>query len=202
MCIRDSSRAVRVDDRLFIAGTTALKKDGTVASPGDVYGQSQYAMETIREILEEAGGTFGDLVYSKTFLTDMTQASAHQRARMEALGDVRPPLTLLGIPGVQFPEIMVEIETEAIIGSAQDRKIIYTENQAEKARGYARAVQVGDVILADVSGEEVESYLLQEEIVKPIETDLDVATDRGCSDEEHAAMRAEAATQWTNFSSE
>ena len=140
------SRAVRVDDRLFIAGTTALKKDGTVASPGDVYGQSQYAMETIREILEEAGGTFGDLVYSKTFLTDMTQASAHQRARMEALGDVRPPLTLLGIPGVQFPEIMVEIETEAIIGSAQDRKIIYTENQAEKARGYARAVQVGDVI--------------------------------------------------------
>ena len=63
-------------------------------------------------------------------------------------------------------------------------------------------LEVGDVILADVSGEEVESYLLQEEIVKPIETDLDVATDRGCSDEEHAAMRAEAATQWTSFSSE
>ena len=52
------SRAVRVDDRLFIAGTTALKKDGTVASPGDVYGQSQYAMETIREILEEASGAY------------------------------------------------------------------------------------------------------------------------------------------------
>ena len=140
------SRAVRVGNRVFVSGTTALQDDGTVASPGDVYGQSQFAMETIREILEEAGGTFGDLVYSKTFLTDMTQADAHQRARMEALGDMRPPLTLLGIPSAQFPGIMVEIETEAIIGSAQDRQIIYTENQAEKARGYARAVRVGDVI--------------------------------------------------------
>ena len=67
-------------------------------------------------------------------------------ARMEALGDIRPPSTLLGIPGLQTPEMLVEIEVEAIIGSAADRQTIYTENEAEKARGYARAVRVGDVV--------------------------------------------------------
>ncbi len=64
-------------------------------------------------------------------------------------------------------------------------------------------VRRGEPITITVNGEEVEAYLLQEEIVKPVDADSGVATDRGCSDEEHAAMRAEATTQWTrNFSSE
>ncbi|MDD9928825.1 MAG: Rid family hydrolase [Rhodospirillaceae bacterium] len=140
------SRAVRVGDRVFIAGTTALQDDGTVACPGDVYGQSKITMETIQGALEEAGGSLGDLVYSKTFLTDMSQGDGQRQARLEVLGDIRPPWTLLGIPGLQYPEMLVEIEAEAIIGSANDRQTIYTENQAEKARGYARAVRVGDVV--------------------------------------------------------
>jgi len=91
----------------------------------------------------------------------------------------------------------------------EDRDIInnpsnYQEMVEKTGQSSQPCVQIGDAILADVSGEEVEAYLLQEEIVKPVEEDLDVATDRGCSDEEHAAMRAdEATTQWTrNFSSE
>lgn len=91
----------------------------------------------------------------------------------------------------------------------EDRDIInnpsnYQEMVEKTGQSSQPCVQVGDAILADVSGEEVEAYLLQEEIVKPVEENLDVATDRGCSDEEHAAMRAdEATTQWTrNFSSE
>lgn len=140
------SRAVRMDNRIFVAGTTALQDSGEVACPGDVYGQSKVTMETIQGALEEAGGSLGDLVYSKIFLTDMSQTAAHRKARMEALGDIRPPSTLLGIPGLQTPEMLVEIEVEAIIGSANDRQTIYTENQTEKARGYARAVRVGDVV--------------------------------------------------------
>ena len=140
------SRAVRVDDRIFVAGTTALQDGGGVACPGDVYGQSQVTMETIQAAIEEAGGSLGDMVYSKVFVTDMAQSDGQRQARLEALGDLRPPCTLLGIPGLQVPEMLVEIEAEAIIGSANDRQIIYTENQAEKARGYSRAVRVGDVV--------------------------------------------------------
>lgn len=90
----------------------------------------------------------------------------------------------------------------------EDRDIInnpsnYQEMVEKTGQSSQPCVQIGDAILADVSGEEVEAYLLQEEIVKPVGADSGVATDRGCSDEEHAAMRAEATTQWTrNFSSE
>ena len=140
------SRAVRVDDRVFIAGTSALQEDGRVAYPDDVYGQSKIAMETVQAVLEEVGGSLGELVYSKTFLTDISNGDGHRRARLETLGDIRPPWTLLGVPGLQYKEMLVEIEAEAVIGSTQDRQTIYTENQAEKARGYARAVRVGDIV--------------------------------------------------------
>ncbi|NKB59844.1 MAG: hypothetical protein GKS00_26335 [Alphaproteobacteria bacterium] len=140
------SRAVRVDDRIFVAGTTALQDGGGVASPGDLYAQTQITMETIQSAIEEAGGTMADVVYSKAFLTDVTNSDGHRKARLDILGDLRPPLTLLGIPDLMLPEMMVEIEVEAIIGSANDRQIIYTENEQEKARGYSRAVRVGDVV--------------------------------------------------------
>lgn len=140
------SRAVRVDDRVFISGTTALQQDGSVAHPGDTYGQSQVTMETIASVLEEAGGTLADLVYSKTFLTDVAQGSDHGKARLECIGDLRPPLTLLGIPALMLPEMTVEIEAEAIIGSGADRQIIYSAHESEKPRGYSRAVRVGDVV--------------------------------------------------------
>lgn len=140
------SRAVRVDDRIFVSGTTALNDDGTVACPGDQYGQTKAAMETIREALEAAGGTLGDMVYGKTFLTDISNSDGHRRARLDLIGDRRPPLTLLGIPALLTPDMLVEIEAEAIVGSADDRQIIYTENEQEKARGYCRAVRVGDVV--------------------------------------------------------
>ena len=61
-------------------------------------------------------------------------------------------------------------------------------------------VQIDDVMLVDVSGDEVESYLLHKEIVSQNNTDVGVATDSACTDEEHAAMRQAAATNWTTFS--
>ena len=138
------SRAVRVDDRVYISGTTALNAQGIVEGPGDMYRQTRRTLDTIFWALEQAGGTPGDIVYTKTFVTDLTQTEAYTRAWVEALGDVRPTSTLLGIPGLVRPEMLIEIEAEAIIGAAQTRRDIYTEQQREKPRGYARAVEVGD----------------------------------------------------------
>jgi enamine deaminase RidA (YjgF/YER057c/UK114 family) len=138
------SRAVRVGDRVFIAGTTALNPQGAVEGPGDMYRQTRATMATILGALAEAGGTRGDLVYTKTFVTDLGRTADYTRAWLEALGDVRPASTLLGIPGLVRPEMLVEIEAEAIIGASRTRRDIYTEHQREKPRGYARAVAVGD----------------------------------------------------------
>src|SRR5207247_2177010 len=68
----------------------------------------------------------------------------YTRAWVEALGDVRPVSTLLGIPALLRPEMLIEIEAEAIIGAARSRRDIYTQMRREEPRGYARAVEVGD----------------------------------------------------------
>jgi enamine deaminase RidA (YjgF/YER057c/UK114 family) len=139
------SRAVRVGDRVFISGSTALRAGG-VEGPGDMYRQTRATIETILRALAEAGGAPGDLVYTKTFLTDLGKAADYTRAFVEALGDVRPVSTLLGVPALVRPELLVEIEAEAVIGAARTRRDIYTQHMREKPRGYARAVAVGDQV--------------------------------------------------------
>ena len=141
------SRAVRVGDRIFVSGSTALNARGEVEAPDDLYRQTRAALDTIFRALGEAGATPADVVYTKTFLTGPpADAAVHTRAWLEALGDVRPASTLLFVPGLVHPAMRVEIEAEAVAGAATSRRDIYTRQQREKPRGYARAVQVGDWI--------------------------------------------------------
>ena len=136
----------RVGDRVFVSGTTALSARGVVEGKGDLYRQTRHTMDTILSALGEAGAAREDIVYTKTFLTDLGRSADYTRAWLEALGDVRPTSTLLGIPALVLPEMLIEIEAEAIIGAAKTRRDIYTQQQREKPRGYARAVEVGDWI--------------------------------------------------------
>jgi enamine deaminase RidA (YjgF/YER057c/UK114 family) len=140
------SRAVRVGDRVLVSGTTALSARGVVEGKGDLYRQTRHTMDTIFAALAQAGAAREDIVYTKTFLTDLAHSADYTRAWLEALGDVRPTSTLLGIPALVLPEMLIEIEAEAIIGAAKTRRDIYTQRQREKPRGYARAVEVGDWI--------------------------------------------------------
>jgi enamine deaminase RidA (YjgF/YER057c/UK114 family) len=140
------SRAVRVGDRVFVSGTTTLNAAGRVEAPGDMYRQVRLTMETIFRALADAGAASGDLVYTKSYVTDLGRLDEYTRAWVEALGDVRPASTLLGIPALLRPEMLVEIEAEAIVGAAKTRRDIYTEHMREKPRGYARAVAAGDII--------------------------------------------------------
>ncbi len=140
------SRAVRVGDRVFVSGTTALSARGVVEGKDDLYRQTRSTLDTIFSALAEAGAAREDIVYTKTFLTDLGRSADYTRAWLEALGDVRPTSTLLAIPALVLPEMLIEIEAEAIIGAAKTRRDIYTQQQREKPRGYARAVEVGDWI--------------------------------------------------------
>jgi len=140
------SRAVRVGDRVFVAGSTALTARGVVEGKGDLYQQTRSTMDTIFRALEQAGAAREDLVYTKTFLTDLARTADYTRAWLEALGEVRPSSTLLGVPALMLPEMLIEVEAEAIVGASRIRREIYTQQQREKPRGYARAVQVDDWI--------------------------------------------------------
>jgi enamine deaminase RidA (YjgF/YER057c/UK114 family) len=137
------SRAIRMGERVFISGSTALTARG-VEGADDMYRQTRTTLDTIFRALADAGGVPGDLVYTKTFLTDLGKAADYTRAFVEALGDVRPVSTLLGVPALVRPELLIEIEAEAVLGAARSRRDIYTEHLREKPLGYARAVAVGD----------------------------------------------------------
>jgi enamine deaminase RidA (YjgF/YER057c/UK114 family) len=138
------SRAVRVGDRVFVSGSTALSLRGFVEGKGDLYRQTRNTMDTIFAALAQAGAAREDIVYTKTFLTDHVNSVDYTRAWLDALGDVRPASTLLGIPALVLPEMLIEIEAEAVVGAGKIRRDIYTQQQREKPRGYARAVAVGD----------------------------------------------------------
>ncbi len=144
------SRALRVGDRVLISGTTALTPGGGVAGSGDLYVQTRSVLDTIFGALAEAGGAPGDIVYTKTFLTDLARTPDYTKAWLEAFGAVRPASTLLGIPALIRPELLVEIEAEAIIGAARTRRDFYLQEQRERSRGYSRTVAVGDEVF--VSG--------------------------------------------------
>lgn len=140
------SRAVRMDNTIYVSGTTARDKAGEIVAPGDQYRQARACFEIIEGALDEAGAGLADMVYTKTFVTDMSRSGEQREAKLEALGDIRPTGTLLGIPALIGAETTIEIEAEAIIGAAGARQDFYTANQREKTRGYARAVAVGDVV--------------------------------------------------------
>ena len=81
----------------------------------------------------------GDLVYTKTFLTDLGKAADYTRAFVEALGDVRPVSTLLGVPALVRPELLVEIEAEAVLGAAAlAPRHLHAAHAGEAARLRAR----------------------------------------------------------------
>src|SRR5262245_18745713 len=140
------SRAIRVGDRVFVSGTTALSANGEVEAKGDLRGQTRRTMATIFRALEEAGATREDLVYTKTYLTTTNGMEDYTRAWLEAFGDVRPVSTLLVVPALLRPEMLIEVEAEAIVGASAARRDIYTQQRREHPRGYARAVVVGDAI--------------------------------------------------------
>jgi enamine deaminase RidA (YjgF/YER057c/UK114 family) len=140
------SRAVRVGDRVFISGSTALTARGVVEGVGDMYRQTRSTLDTIFLALAEAGGTPADIVYTKSFFTDLSKTADYTRAWLEAFGGVRPTSTTLGIPALLRPEMLIEIEAEAIIGASKIRRDGYTQREREKPRGYARTVTVVDRI--------------------------------------------------------
>jgi enamine deaminase RidA (YjgF/YER057c/UK114 family) len=138
------SRALRVGARVYISGSTALNARGVVEGEGDLYRQTRSTLDTIFAALDAAGGTPADIVYTKSFFSGLSRMPDYTRAWLEAFGEVRPTSTTLGIPALLRPDMLIEIEAEAVVGAARTRRDVYTQREREKPRGYARLVEVGD----------------------------------------------------------
>src|SRR5687768_16491417 len=84
------SRAIRVGNMVFVAGSTALNAQGTVDHPGDMYAQTVAAIRTIEAALEKAGSSLNDVVRTRVFVTDMGKREDVSRAHREFFGSIRP----------------------------------------------------------------------------------------------------------------
>jgi enamine deaminase RidA (YjgF/YER057c/UK114 family) len=108
------SRAVRVGNLVFVAGTTATDEQGHVIG-SDVYEQTAFILRKIERALKEAGANLTDVVRTRSFITDISQWEAFGRAHGEVFRDIRPVSTLVEVSALVQPEHLIEIEVDAVI---------------------------------------------------------------------------------------
>jgi enamine deaminase RidA (YjgF/YER057c/UK114 family) len=114
------SRAVRVGDHVYVSGTTATDADGTIVGIGDPYAQTRQIMANLQSALERSGARLQDVVRTRIFVTDIAQWEAVGRAHGETFAAIRPVCTMVEVARLIAPEIMVEIEADAIIGALEE----------------------------------------------------------------------------------
>ncbi len=109
------SRAVRVGNMVFVAGTTAIDGD-TIIAPGDAYAQTQYILAKIGKALNEAGAGFQHVVRTRMYVTNIADWEAIGRAHGEVFAEIRPAATMVEVNGLIQEGLVVEIEVDAVIG--------------------------------------------------------------------------------------
>ena len=108
------SRAVRVGNRIDVAGCAPIEPDGS-STPGDAGIQAARCITIIGEALEALGGSFADVVRTRMYITDPADADLVGRAHGALFGAIRPAATMVVVAALLRPEWKVEIEAEAII---------------------------------------------------------------------------------------
>lgn len=109
------SRAIRADGRVSVAGTTATDEDGDPVAPGDAYAQTAHALGLVADALDEAGAGVEDVVRTRLFVTDIDDWEAVGRAHGEMFGEVRPATTMVEVSRLIHPDLVVEVEAEAVV---------------------------------------------------------------------------------------
>ena len=108
------SRAIRAGNLVFVAGTVGRNADGNIVD--GVYEQTRQTIENIRIALEQAGATLQDVVRTRMYITNIDAWEDAARAHREAFGEVRPTSSLVEVSRLATPEMLVELEVDAVIG--------------------------------------------------------------------------------------
>ena len=114
------SRAVRVGDQVFVAGTSATGSDGQAVAVGDPHGQTLFILRKIERALTDVGASLADVVRARYYVTDIGDADPVGRAHAELLGSVRPAMTMAEVSGLMLAEHLVEIEVDAVVTAAKE----------------------------------------------------------------------------------
>lgn len=108
------SRAVRVGRLVWVSGTTATDESGEIVGKGDVYAQAARALKNVADALERAGCGMEDVVRTRIYVTDASHWEQAGRAHGEVFGTIRPATSLIAVKGFVSPDMLIEIEAEAV----------------------------------------------------------------------------------------
>ncbi len=112
-------RAIRVGPQIFVTGTAPVNEDGSVHAPGHAFAQASRCLEIITQALAELDATVADVVRTRMFVTDISRWEDFGNAHREVFNDHPPCTTMVEVKSLIHPDMLIEIEADAICQADQ-----------------------------------------------------------------------------------
>ena len=108
------SQAIEIGDTVYLSGQVAMDPDGNVVGVGDMRAQTRQVLENVKNLLEAAGASMGDVVKITQYLTDISRVAEVREVRTQYFPDPPPASTGVEVSALAFPELLIEIDVIAV----------------------------------------------------------------------------------------